>query len=52
MPNEQDKPKKWEPKALESKPTELVPSPDEVQDSFRYGKSIEKLSLKNVKGGG
>lgn len=48
MPNE-EKPKKYEPKALEFKPTELVPSPDAVQDSFRYGKSIEKLSAKNVR---
>ena len=47
-----DKPKKYEAEPIEFKVTAVPPAPDIVQDSFLYGKSIEKLSQKNVKGGG
>lgn len=49
MPNE-EKPKKYEPGALEYRPVALVPTPDEVQDSFRYGKNVEKLEKKQIRG--
>lgn len=50
MPNEQEKPKKYEPKPLKIQQSPLVPTPDELQDSFRYGKNVEKLEKKQIRG--
>ena len=49
MPSE-EKPKKYEPKALDYSMPPLVPTPDELQDSFRYGKNVEKLDKKQIRG--